>query len=220
MNNEFSLSSGQAHELELMFRKTGWSNADVKKLCSQTTMQGVLQFVRGNADFVVRKHVIDNRETYGLTSGSQERVVDHYRLGRDGQFEWNPVTVALHVSSEKSEDNLIDAERLYNEMRFKAPLNMHILLYLLNHQTLIPSEWQPKRDGDPRVICFWGTIIERSYPMDPKSNHRIVHSMVWSEEGHTWTMGAYSLEKSQGEKSWIPKNTASAYFKGFAGCIP
>ncbi len=211
MKNEFTLSSGQAHELELTFRKYGWTNGDVKKLCSQITMTQVLPFVRGNADIVVREHVIDTDKAPDLRGGSlggHDEIEEHTGLG---QLKWDPSRVKLHISTQNTHDTLIGAAQLHEEMKGKQALNLNVLLYLLQHETLIPAEWQPKTENDPRVICFWGTVIRRVSHGDEKFNHRVVETMVWVEASHTWMRGAYSLEQMQGQQSWIPKNTASAY---------
>lgn len=61
---EFVLSAGQAHQLELAFRRCNWTAADVQRLCKDATLSEVKNFLlREMADEALRengsKHVRD-----------------------------------------------------------------------------------------------------------------------------------------------------------------
>jgi hypothetical protein len=50
MSDKFQMSVGQAHELEMAFGRSGWTNADVKKLATGGTLERILSVMRGEAE--------------------------------------------------------------------------------------------------------------------------------------------------------------------------
>lgn len=52
MNKELMLDVGQANELKLAFRRAGYTNELIKKLCEGAILEDVLAFMRGTAKIV------------------------------------------------------------------------------------------------------------------------------------------------------------------------
>ncbi len=58
MDTELMLDVGQANELKLAFRRHGWSNAEIKKLCEGNLLAHLLLLVR-EYGAVMTEHPID-----------------------------------------------------------------------------------------------------------------------------------------------------------------
>ncbi|MEO6536147.1 MAG: hypothetical protein ABIT47_00505 [Candidatus Paceibacterota bacterium] len=52
-NDTFTLSLGQAQQIEFAFRRNGWSAEDVHKLVSKDTLAKVLLFLKDDCEYVV-----------------------------------------------------------------------------------------------------------------------------------------------------------------------
>ncbi len=52
MDTELMLDVGQANELKLAFRRSGYTNADIKKLCEGDILARLLSIVRGDNEFL------------------------------------------------------------------------------------------------------------------------------------------------------------------------
>lgn len=57
-NNTFVLGSGQAHELEMSFRRTGWDNAEVKVLCTGNNLALVRDLINGKLEYKHKQPLI------------------------------------------------------------------------------------------------------------------------------------------------------------------
>ena len=64
MDTELMLDVGQANELKLAFRRSGYTNVDIKKLCEGNILARLLPLVRGESEFLK------------LISGNESLVLD------------------------------------------------------------------------------------------------------------------------------------------------
>ena len=52
-NDTFALTTGQAHKLEMGFRRTGWDNAEVEVLCMGNNLALVKDLINGKLELQV-----------------------------------------------------------------------------------------------------------------------------------------------------------------------
>lgn len=110
-------------------------------------IKGAQAFLRGQAEVVVKKHLIDcDKDPFGPSSWE---VVEHRKCG---QFEWDPKNVKLYLSKNQQNSKVIEGNKLRKELVDEPVLNTNVLDYLLAHPELIPQEWKGK------YVFFWGTI--------------------------------------------------------------
>lgn len=155
--NEFALSVGQAHELELAFRRNYWTNEDVKKLCKGTLPYSVLRQVRDvlHEKSVIKEiedHVIDCDVTPSIPYEGYY-IESHRKMGK---WKWNPHHVELLSLPEQGRQDdgvYVSGEDLCKQIIVRPALNACVLDYLLAHPHLIPDEWN--------AVLFWGTIYSR-----------------------------------------------------------
>lgn len=157
-NDEFVLGAGQAHELELAFRRTGWSNGEVKVLSMGNNLQQVREFVLGRAELKVVKRVIDCDSDPFIPNGWQG--VEQHTKG--GMMEWDPTKVKFYLSKDQQGGKTVKGDKLRKELASQPVMNANVLDYLLANTALIPEEWKKDESGNTRYIFFWGTIYRHS----------------------------------------------------------
>lgn len=150
-DNELMLDVGQANEIKLAARREGATNADLKKLCEIGMLAKLLPALRGMADIVIVRHIIDCDADPFVPDGWK---VENHRKG--GQFEWGTDKVLLHLSKEQASGNSIEGNKLRKRLEKMPVLNANVLDYLLKNPKLIPEEWKGK------YVFFWGTIYRHS----------------------------------------------------------
>lgn len=129
-----SYSEGQTHQLMDALERAGYTPADITCLGQFDNLSGIRDVLRGRANIVVVKHIVDLDAAPFLPNGW---TVEKHIKG--GQFEWDPARIALCPD--------------WQLQSFNACL----LDYLLAHPDLIPKECKGKR------VYFWGTIYHDSY---------------------------------------------------------
>jgi hypothetical protein len=102
------------------------------------------------------------------------KVQEHQK---GSQFEWNPTKVKLHLSPDQERGNVIEGDKLREELKGQSVYNANLLDYLLKNQHLIPEEWKGK------YIFFWGTIYR-----DSKKN-LCVRCLCWHRGAWRWHYG-------------------------------
>jgi len=55
MNDTFALTTGQAHKLEMAFRRTGWENAEIEVLCMGNNLALVKDLINGKLDYTYKQ---------------------------------------------------------------------------------------------------------------------------------------------------------------------
>ncbi len=154
-----TLDVEQASELKLAFRRTGWNNEEVKRLCEGTILADIRSVILGQAEVRMLEHIIDCDPDPFVPNGLT--VEEHQK---SGLFKWNPAAVQFYLSDsqqQQREGKLIYGHKIREELAGKPVLNANVLDYLFAHQYLIPESWKEKTDGCITHVFFWGTIYRR-----------------------------------------------------------
>jgi hypothetical protein len=167
------LDVGQANELKLAFRRAGYSNDEIKRLCEGDTLADVRNVLLGLAEIKEMEHIIDCDGDPFVPSGW--RVEKHEK---SGFFKWDPKAVRLYRSKFQYGSKHIGSDELREEMVGKSVLPANVLDYLIAHPHLIPKAWKKEADGYTTHIFFWGTIYR-----DP-DGHLSVRDLYW--DGGKW----------------------------------
>lgn len=178
MDTELMLDVGQANELKLAFRKNGWTNAEIKKLCEGDLLSHLLPLVRKYDDVATveaAQHLIDCDADPFVPSGWK---VESHKKG--GQFAFDPAKIKLHLSPNQRGGKFIEGNKLRKELVNEPVLNANVLDFLLKNPNLIPEEWKKDASGNTRYIFFWGTIYRRSL------GHLYVRYLCWSDGSWYW----------------------------------
>ena len=162
---QLMLDVGQANELKLAFRRAGWTNADIKRLCEGDILALLLAVLKGE---LVVKHLIDCDADPMVPDGWE--VVEHRKVG---QFEWDPAKVVLHLD-EAQQGGAIVGNKLRGKLKGQPVLNANVLDYLLAHPYFIPEEWKGK------LVFFWGTIYRYA------GGGLYVRCLYWSGDRWFW----------------------------------
>lgn len=168
-DNELMLDVGQANELKLAARRAKATNADLKALSEGEMFARILPVLRGLGEVVVKKHLID----LDTDPFVPEKWSFEYHK-KDGQFEWDPAKVKLHLSPNQQDGKVIAGNNLRKELKHEFVLNANLLDYLLANQNLIPQEWKGK------VVFFWGTIYRDS------DGNLYVRCLYWDGSQWSW----------------------------------
>lgn len=120
-------------------------------------MEGVNRFLSGNAEVVVKNHVIDCDADPHIPEGWS---VEHHN--KSGKLTWDASKVSLYVADGQKNGKVLEGNKLRNELDLKPVLNANVLQYLLANPHLIPEDWKTDGNGNTRYIFFWGTIYRDS----------------------------------------------------------
>ena len=170
MDAELMLDVGQANELKLAFRRAGWTNADIKKLCEGETLSQLLPFLKGDAKIMAIKDIIDCDADPFIPDDWSWSVKEHIK---GGQLKFDPAKVALHLDEKQHGCDKIVGTKLHKKLKAKPCLNANVLDYLLACPEHIPEEWKSK------VVFFWGTIYRESRGL-------LVRCLFWGGEHWSW----------------------------------
>ncbi len=151
-DTELMLDVGQANELKLAFRRAGYTNAEIKKLCEGDVLARLLPVVKGYAEVTTVTHAIDC-DADPLIPYEGWKVESHKK---GGLFVWDPSKVVLHLSENQKDGKCIVGNKLRKELADVPMYNANVLDYLVKHPHLIPEEWKGK------VVFFWDTIYRGS----------------------------------------------------------
>jgi hypothetical protein len=152
--NDLMLDVGQANELKLAFRREGFTNDEIKKLCEGSILAGVKNVLIGRSEIKSIDHVIDCDVAPNLPNKSWE--VEEHKKG--GLWKWDEKDVILHLSETQKRGETIGGNDLRKELENERVLNANVLDYLLGHPELIPETWKKDEKGNTRYVFFWGTI--------------------------------------------------------------
>lgn len=90
MDNKFVLSSGQAHELEMAFRRTGWDNAEVKVLCTGDKLTLVRDLINDKLEFKYKQPPVEFPVWKTIKIGTYKSKEALWNaLGEDSSFKVN-----------------------------------------------------------------------------------------------------------------------------------
>jgi len=171
MTNDFTLSVGQAHELELaMNRAGGWDGAIVKALSTGSKLADVRDVLLGRSEIKPAEHVIDCDADPFVPEGW--KVEEHKKSGK---VKWSKELIQLYLSAGQKDGKCIEGNKLRKELAVKPVLNANVLDYLLAHTELIPEEWKGK------YVFFWGTIYRDS------DGSLGVRCLYWDDDRWSWS---------------------------------
>src|SRR3989338_1525835 len=149
MDTELMLDVGQANELKLAFRRAGYTNADIKKLCEDDLLARLLPVVHGNAKISLVKHIIDCDADPFIPSGW--KIEDHRKMGglvvelKNDELYLGGKKVSLYLSKPQKKGKTINGHDLHKDLDDEPVLNANVLDYLFENTNLIPESW--KRDA-------------------------------------------------------------------------
>ena len=149
MNGEFLLGVGAAHEFEISARKAGMTNVDFTLLTqSEDKIKAVISYLRGHAEFVIRKYMVDLFSTPSIPSGL---AIESHQPG-PADWEWDATKVALYLDDGQKAGGAIKGDKLQKKLEGKATYNACLLDFFISNPQLIPDSWKGK------IVFFWGTI--------------------------------------------------------------
>jgi len=131
-------------------------------------MEGAQRFLRGDAEVVIKNHVIDCDANPYVPDGW--KVEEHIK---GGELRWNPDEVELYLCDEQKGGS-IEGNELRKKLKGQPVLNACVLDYLLANPQLIPEEWKGK------AVFFWGTIYRYS------NGDLFVRYLYWYGEQWYW----------------------------------
>ncbi len=134
-------------------------------------MEGVQRFLRGDAEVVIKNHIIDCDANPFIPDGW--KVPKGYHI-KGGQRRWNPDEVSLYLSDKQKDGNWIKGNKFREELKGKPVLNANVLDYLLANPQLIPEKWKNKS------VSFWGTIYRYS------DDDLYVRYLIWNGDRWSW----------------------------------
>jgi hypothetical protein len=145
-------SAGLGAKICKAWCEAGGSPAELNKLAQSSELLGrVIQIPRGQAEVVIKKHIIHLAADPHIPEGWQ--LVEHQPS--PAEWEWDPEKVQLHLEPEQ-QNGYIKGDLLRERLKGKLLLNARLLDYLFAHPELIPEEWKG------RAIFFWGTVYRNS----------------------------------------------------------
>lgn len=171
------LDVGQANEFKLACRRAGYTNADIKKMCEGDTLAQFLPVLKGHANIVKVKHIVDLDADPFVPNGW--RVEEHIS---GGKFDLDLAKIALYLDEEQQNGGVIVGNELRKKLKGRSALNANVLDHLLVNPSLIPEGWKGQ------LVFFWGTIYRSS------GGFLCVRCLLWS--GDKWRWVCYWLDSS------------------------
>lgn len=159
--SDLKLDVDQASELKAAFRRSGWTNAEIKILSERDHLFKVREMIRGNAEIITTaQYIIDCDIAPFVPKNDYDWIVLEHKKG--GQLVWDPTKIQLYLPEHwqrgGGSHNYIEGEKFRAELANKPVLNANVLDFLLDYPHLIPHEWKKNDSGSARHIYFWGTI--------------------------------------------------------------
>ncbi len=146
MKTEPLIGMSEGQNLLAVLKKSRYTETDIKKLFEGNTLDRLLPVIRGNADVVVLRHVIDTNPFPSTLRDSA--IVDEHN--GHGEIEWNSEKFSLLPI-----DGRLTAYYKLNGQNIA--LNASVLDYFLKHPTLISHKVEKGRGGASEKIFFLGT---------------------------------------------------------------
>lgn len=183
MSNEFTMTTGQAHEVAQAFGRNGWNNEQVKKLSEGDFLKQVLDALLGRAEIKAIEHAIDLgadpflSDDWSVEEHQKGKVAKLERKGDDLYLDGKKIEFWL---SSEQKRGVITGNILRAKLKGKSVLNANLLNHLLKHPHLIPETWKKDENGNTRYIFFWGTVYRRA------DGVLCVRCLCWRGVGWGW----------------------------------
>ena len=126
-NNTFVLGSGQAHELEMGFRKTGWNNAEVKTLCTGDKLALVKDLINDKLEFKYKQPPVKFPTWKTVKIGNYKSKKDLWKALEDGGFkvDGDATQLVAELSLAKMETEIELVKITSGELGFKKLFELH-----------------------------------------------------------------------------------------------
>lgn len=160
-------SIGQMNQLGDALEAAGFTPDDVTKLRSFSRLGEFKNVLKGHANIVTAKHIVD-LDAYPYLPNNWK--VEEYTRG--GKFEFDPTKIVLYRDLEQLNGGTIVGSKLREKL--KGAFNANLLDFYLAHPELIPEEWKGQ------LVFFWGTIYRSS------GGSLYVRYLLWSDDRWYW----------------------------------
>ena len=156
MSGELQLDVDQAGELKAAFRRSGWTNAQIKALSEGDLLARVRDVILGIAEIKPIEHLIDFDVKPSIPNGwtilpAEDQIPSRAR----GKVKFDPTKVKLHLDRNQ-ETGAIEGNNLRKKLENAPVYGAQLLDFYLANPHLIPEEWKGK------YVFFWGTIYRDS----------------------------------------------------------
>lgn len=187
MSDRFTVSVGQAHELELaMDRVGGWTPALVKELCKSGNLAEIREVLLGFGEIHSCRSIDCDADPFVLEGLS----VETHQKG--GILRWDPKQAQLYFPRSQEGGKPVRGDEIRQELTGlagKQVLNACVLDWLLKYPYLIPAEWKRIEHGRAPTICFWGTIYR-----SPDLRRSVRYLYYGYIGGSGWNTGYYGID--------------------------
>lgn len=183
MSNEFTMTTGQAHEVAQAFGRNGWNNEQVKKLSEGDFLKQVLDALLGRAEIKAIEYAVDFSadpfmpDGWSVEEHQKGKVAKLERKGDDLYLDGKKIEFWL---SSEQKRGVITGNILRAKLKGKPVLNANLLDHLLKNPHLIPEAWKKDENGNTRYIFFWGTIYRGA------DGNLCVRFLDWFGDGWDW----------------------------------
>jgi hypothetical protein len=160
----------QAGELKAAFRRGGWTNQEIKRLCEDDMLARVRMVLLDHPVITVPDYLFDLDADPFVPDGWK---VEEHQKGC--QFKRDAYKVSLYLSAQQKDGKWIEGNKLRRELAGKYVYSANVLDYLLANLHLVPEEWKGK------YVFFWGTIY-----CDPVGRP-CVRSLFWNNDRWDWS---------------------------------
>lgn len=169
MNNELMLDVGQANELKMAFRRSGWTNSEIKELCERETLFQVRRVISGQAKIVPIKPIQANGEVVDTIVRVDRSIRPAYPVDR--------VQAAMHPELENTgptEFDLWDVEEWLHPDQKRGMVRGEFLYQYLKDNDMLKSclsfqdgvEIQKKGTDifltlfRGKTVCLWKSVVQ------------------------------------------------------------
>ena len=183
MSNEFTMTTGQAHEVAQAFGRSGWNNEQVKQLSEGDFLKQVLDALLGRAEIKAIEHAVDFSadpfmpDGWSVEEHQKGKVAKLERKGDDLYLDGKKIEFWL---SSEQKRGVITGNILRAKLKGKPVLNANLLDHLLKNPHLIPEAWKKDENGNTRYIFFWGTIYRGA------GGYLYVRYLYWDGDRWVW----------------------------------
>ena len=156
---------GGAHEFEIAATKLGWRAQDLDKLAKDERLcADVLMVLRGQAEIVARKYVVDCSVlpppiSFLTPLPAAEQIPSRFT----GELTLTPEALALHLDPGQQDGKVIKGTALRTALASAPVYTAHVLDAYLEHPELIPESLKKDANGNTIYTFFWGTIYRDSH---------------------------------------------------------
>lgn len=173
--SELMLDVSQAHELKMAFRRAGYSNTEIKRLCEGSALADVRQVLLGHSAITPVVCVIDC-EAAPLTPCDYlggHPLMNLHRHEKSGQLNF-PATQIEQMLLNATECSYTEGRLLNSDAC--ARLNANVLDFFLLNQHLIPEKLKNKE------VFFWNTRYCNPNSQYSIDDSQYIRCLFWGDD--------------------------------------